>query len=558
MEAREGSRRILMCLGSVRALWVRAFSVGGVSLALVVGAMAVAPAAHAANSAPTGISLAVADSNVAVNQGRITVTWNSVTDAVGYAVTTYLSGTTTVIDQQTVTEPTTSVVVSSLVGGQRYEITVATTDATGYGNPSSRSGATALTVPSPPQSVSVSATTNTSTVTWSRPTTEGGSPVLNYEVYVDGALNTTVSGSTTTATVNEGNLTASQVTVRALNSVGSSNVTTAVSTPGAPRSVGASASGSSVSVSWTAPLDNGGAAITEYVASIKSGATVVATSTVSASPASFANVADGTYSVEVRARNSSGLGAAGTTSVVVSSSSSTPVTPPPSGPTQPPADPEPSPPPDDTTVPDAPTNVVAIAGDASATISWDPPAASGGSAVIGYRVTSSPVGGSCQVTVTTCVVLGLTNDETYTFTVSAENSNGFSVESVPSNAVVPQADVTPEPEPEPQPEPAPEPTPEPSVGVIQIPGKIKTPRGARVRIVLQVEIQAPLRDLRLIATGKGKKKVIPTKFKRTKSGDIRAVFKAAFKPGKYRFQLVQIVDGKRVELDRTRLVVRRK
>ena len=93
---------------------------------------------------------------------------------------------------------------------------------------------------------------------------------------------------------------------------------------------------------------------------------------------------------------------------------------------------------DGATVPGAPTSVTATAGDTTATVSFVAPASNGGSAITGYRVTSTPdgviaTGASSPITVT-----GLTNGTSYTFTVVAINAVGDSAPGGPSNAVVPQ------------------------------------------------------------------------------------------------------------------------
>jgi len=81
------------------------------------------------------------------------------------------------------------------------------------------------------------------------------------------------------------------------------------------------------------------------------------------------------------------------------------------------------------TTPDAPTSVTATPiNSTSATISWSAPAASGGSALTGYTVTSSG-GQSCTSTTTSCVLSGLTAGVAYTFTVAATNALGTSTAS---------------------------------------------------------------------------------------------------------------------------------
>ena len=90
------------------------------------------------------------------------------------------------------------------------------------------------------------------------------------------------------------------------------------------------------------------------------------------------------------------------------------------------------------TVPGAPTGVTAAAGDGQATISWTAPADNGGSPIAGYAA-SDGSGDTCIATTTTsCTVTGLTDGQTYTFTVTATNADGTSLPSSPVS-------VTPEP-----------------------------------------------------------------------------------------------------------------
>jgi uncharacterized repeat protein (TIGR02543 family) len=100
------------------------------------------------------------------------------------------------------------------------------------------------------------------------------------------------------------------------------------------------------------------------------------------------------------------------------------------------------------TTPDAPTSVTATPiNSTSATISWSAPAASGGSALTGYTVTSSG-GQSCTSTTTSCVMSGLTAGVAYTFTVAATNALGTSTASSNSASLqisAPSAPVAPAP-----------------------------------------------------------------------------------------------------------------
>jgi len=88
-------------------------------------------------------------------------------------------------------------------------------------------------------------------------------------------------------------------------------------------------------------------------------------------------------------------------------------------------------------VPGVPTNVIATAGNAFASIGFTAPVDNGGSAILDYTVTSSPGGLTATGTSSPLVVTGLTNGTTYTFTVKARNTLGSSSSSSASNSVTP-------------------------------------------------------------------------------------------------------------------------
>lgn len=91
-------------------------------------------------------------------------------------------------------------------------------------------------------------------------------------------------------------------------------------------------------------------------------------------------------------------------------------------------------------LPGAPTVAIATAGNMRATVSFSPPAFDGGSAITEYAVTSSPGGISSVGSHSPITVAGLTNQTTYTFTITATNTVGEGAASAPSNAVTPRED----------------------------------------------------------------------------------------------------------------------
>ena len=91
-------------------------------------------------------------------------------------------------------------------------------------------------------------------------------------------------------------------------------------------------------------------------------------------------------------------------------------------------------------VPGAPTIGTAIAGDTQASVAFVAPVNIGGSAITGYTVTVNPadvapvMGASSPI-----VVTGLTNGQAYTFTVTADNVAGTGPASSASNSITPKS-----------------------------------------------------------------------------------------------------------------------
>ena len=190
--------------------------------------------------------------------------------------------------------------------------------------------------------------------------------------------------------------------------------------PGAPVITGATAGQTSAAVAFTAD-DSGGSTITRLEFALDDTTAVDDSTTSLSSPYTLSNLSLGTaYTVYMRAVNAVGSGPWSAPQGFVTSS---PPIPPPVYP------------------PGAPTGAMAVAGDASASVSWVAPSDSGSYPISTYQVTSAPGGRSCLVAVPalTCTVSGLTNGTAYTFTVRALNGAGWGASSGPSNAVTPRA-----------------------------------------------------------------------------------------------------------------------
>ena len=329
--------------------------------------------------------------------------------------------------------PAASVTVTGLTNGTAYTFKVAATNALGTGALSSASAAvTPARVPDAPTGVSAVAGSGSATVSWTAPA-NGGSVITRYTVvpYIGGTAQTarTVTGTPPAASLVVTGLTngtAYTFTVMATNAVGNgavsapSTAVTPTGVPGAPTGVVGVRGDGAVTVSWTAPVSNGGSGITGYTVTPFIGTVAQPVTTVTGNPpaasVTVTGLTNGTaYTFKVAATNALGTGAL--------SSASAAVTP--------------------ARVPDAPTGVSAVAGSGSATVSWTAPA-NGGSVITRYTVVPY-IGGTAQTarTVTgtppaaSLVVTGLTNGTAYTFTVMATNAVGNGAVSAPSTAVTP-------------------------------------------------------------------------------------------------------------------------
>ena len=266
---------------------------------------------------------------------------------------------------------------------------------------------TPLTVPNAPTGLTSLLGNGQVALNWTAPGFNGGAAIDYYIVYQDGV---DVVHVTSTATTMNGLINGQSYSfaVAAHNAAGSGARTSSVSSipltiPNVPTNLTSIIGNGQVALNWTAPSSNGGATIDYYIV-YQNGADV---QHVSATSFTLTGLTNGqAYSFMVAAHNPAGVG--GQTLPV----SSTPLT-----------------------VPGVPVGLAATAGNGQATLNWTAPSSTGGAAIDYYIVYQNGVDVK-QVSSTSYSVAGLTNGQSYSFTVAAHNSAGLgaqtsSVGSVP-------------------------------------------------------------------------------------------------------------------------------
>ncbi|GAA5039048.1 fibronectin type III domain-containing protein [Microbacterium fluvii] len=276
-------------------------------------------AAATAPGAPTGVTANPGNAQAVVSFTAPTADGGS--PITGYTVTASPGGA-----KATVAASARSATVSGLANGTTYTFTVTAANAIGSSPASAPSAAvTPITTPSAPRSPAATSGSKTATVTWTAPSSTGGSTISGYEVTASpGGKKVTVSGTARSASVTGlTNGTAYTFTVKAKNAAGPSaaSAKTSAVTPStvtsAPRSVKATAGTKKATVSWTAPSSTGGATVTNYKVTASPGGKSVTVSG-SARKATVTGLKSGTkYTFTVKAKNVRGWSAASAKSTAV-------------------------------------------------------------------------------------------------------------------------------------------------------------------------------------------------------------------------------------------------
>jgi titin len=307
--------------------------------------------------------------------------------------------------------------VTGLTDGDTYAFTVTANSVVGSSVASPASvPVTPAGAPGAPHDVSAMARDGAALVSFTAPTTSGGSPVTGYTVTAQNLTTPGAGGDGATCSVDgaapalqctvDGLINGDQYvfTVTATNAVATSpaSIASALVTPEPfAADVAVKAGNRSLSVSWS-PSSAG--SIDSYVVFTTAGDGTSCTTTSTACTLRW--LTNGTpETVEIDAYDQDGN--------LLSTVVSDPVAP--------------------MGAPLAPINVNAVSGDHSAIVSWQA-ANDQGSPVTSYTV-SDGAGATCTTATTTCTVSGLTPGAFETFTVTATNGVGVSPASVASNAV---------------------------------------------------------------------------------------------------------------------------
>lgn len=313
----------------------------------------------------------------------------------------------------------TSWTIRGLENGVPYRAAVHSSNGVGVGpesEPSRR--AVPRRAPEAPTAVVAAAGDGDAVVAWAFPADEGGLPVDRQVVHVVGAGSVAVGADRVLTRVpGLANGRPVAFTVAASSVAGDSAASGASAdvvpfgVPAAPAGATGERGNTSAVARWSVPVSDGGAPIVGYLVTPSPGG--------SPSPVSvpdgerlvtaLANGVD--HEVVVRAVNRRGDG----------------------------PDSPPSPSFRPATVPDPVRAVVAVDDDASATVTWEPPASDGGEALVDYLVVTDPESGGSEIVdaATTSVTLsGLVNGREYVALVRARNAIGPGPDE-PSNPFTP-------------------------------------------------------------------------------------------------------------------------
>ena len=431
--------------GTTRHYRVSAINANGTGAASNVDNATTDDAAATVPGAPTGLTATASGST------RIDLSWTAPSSdggspITGYRITVSPNGTSGWSDLVATTNSTTTTYShTGLAPGTTRHYRVLAINAIGQSFTSNVDDATTPTVPGAPTSLTATASGSTTIdLSWTAPSSDGGSPITGYRITVSpngtsGWSDLVATTNSTTTTYSHTGLapgTTRHYRVLAINAIGqsfTSNVddATTPTVPGAPTSLTATASGSTtIDLSWTAPSSDGGSPITGYRITVSPNGTsgwsdLVATTNSTTTTYSHTGLAPGTTR-HYRVLAINAIGQSFTSNVDDATTATA------------------------NTVPGAPTGLTATAdGTTAIDLSWTEPADNGGASISGYKIEDSPNGSSgwtelvANHTSTSYSHTGLSPGTTRHYRVSAINSVGTGSASNVANATTGTANTVP-------------------------------------------------------------------------------------------------------------------
>lgn len=343
----------------------------------------------------------------------VTLNWTAPSHTGGTPITGYLIYRGTESGQETFLWNTASLSFkdTDLINGQTYYYKVRVSNSNGAGQPSGEVSSTPLTTPYAPTDLLASRADQAAILTWLAPTVDGGSPILYYRVYRGTTPGTEIfiSNSTITSFMDNGltNGRTYYYQVSAVTGAGEGSRSNTVSVvpatvPEAPSQVTAAGSAAKVTLTWNTPA-SGGSTITRYYvywSVTPTGATNRIDTLTNATTYVHTELTNGvTYYYSISTVTAIGEGPR--SSIV----SATPLS-----------------------VPSAPSELTAVGGAKSITLTWTAPS-DGGTAVTGYKIyRGSASGGESLLRLiepgTVYVDVGLPDNMLYYYKIRAINSQG--------------------------------------------------------------------------------------------------------------------------------------
>ena len=345
--------------------------------------------------APTGLT-------ATPGVGQVLLNWTAPSFNGGWRIESYL------VEQDGVpiwTVGGNNITVTGLTNGQTYNFTVCAQNNAGNGPPSSGVLATPRPdISSEPTNLAVTPGNEQVELSWTPPGYDGGAAIDYFVIYqnnVDVQHNTTTSGTITGLTNGQ----SYSFTVAAHSSAGMGANSSPINSipytvPDVPTGFAGILGNGNITLSWTAPVFDGGRGIDYYVV-YQNG---VALPYHLSGPSTIIPglVKDQAYSFTVSAHNQAGMGQQSNT--VSITPSETP------------------------TVPGAPTGLIAVPGSTQMSLTWTAPISNGGAAIDYYIVYQNGTD-IAHPTPPGQIAAGLTNGVSYTFTVAAHNAAGIGPQS---------------------------------------------------------------------------------------------------------------------------------